>query len=465
MTIELPEAFLRRMKEMLGEDYNAFVASYGEDRTHGLRLNTRKVPLDSAEADKLRAQFQLEPVPWCKAGYYYAEEAKPGRHPYHAAGVYYIQEPSAMSAAEMLAPQPGEIVLDLAAAPGGKSTHIADLMQGQGLLVANEIHPGRAAILSENIERMGIQHAVVTNASPGQLAERFPHYFDRILVDAPCSGEGMFRKDPQAVLEWSEQQVAVCAARQFDILQDAMKMLKPGGTLVYSTCTFAEEENEEIIDRLCGEYPHMERITMERFWPHRHRGEGHFVAVLRDRREEEAPLELGPAAAAGPKRRDKMQRSKHSSRAAQGSAEAAMRLFHAFAAEQLPNFTLPEGEPILFGEQLYWLPVCGGKMSADLLQGLRVPRPGLHLGLVRKQRFEPSHALALALKPDEAERVHHLTAEDSETEAYLRGETLPIGAGMKGWTLVAVDGYPLGWGKAGGGMLKNHYPKGLRRPY
>lgn len=370
-----------------------------------------------------------------------------------------------MVVAPLVGARPGERVLDLAAAPGGKTTQLAAHMENRGLLVANEIDPGRARALVENLERLGITCAVVVCERPERLAERLPGFFDRVLVDAPCSGEGMFRKDPQAVLEWSEQQVAVCAARQFDILQDAMKMLKPGGTLVYSTCTFAEEENEEIIDRLCGEYPHMERITMERFWPHRHRGEGHFVAVLRDRREEEAPLELGPAAAAGPKRRDKMQRSKHSSRAAQGSAEAAMRLFHAFAAEQLPNFTLPEGEPILFGEQLYWLPVCGGKMSADLLQGLRVPRPGLHLGLVRKQRFEPSHALALALKPDETEQVHHLTAEDSETEAYLRGETLPIGAGMKGWTLVAVDGYPLGWGKAGGGMLKNHYPKGLRRPY
>jgi len=456
MTIQLPVDFLRRMKLMLGDRYDAFIASYEEPRAYGLRLNTRKLTPSSQAFDRLRSLFQLEQVPWCSTGYYYDEDTKPGRHPYHAAGVYYIQEPSAMSAAEALAAEPGDIVLDLAAAPGGKSTQIADQLQGQGLLVSNEIHPARAAILAENIERMGIPNAVVTNASPAQLAERFPGFFDRIMVDAPCSGEGMFRKEPETIGEWSEQQVAICASRQQDILLDAVKMLKPGGTLAYSTCTFNEEENEQIINWLIGAYPELALVRMERFWPHERPGEGHFVAVLKHTGAEDAGI------ANNSNRASRRMKASAQSRKA---IEDAMALYETFAGTALSSsFILPEGEPLLFGEQLYLLPSGGSKLSSAMLGGLKTPRPGLHLGTVRKNRFEPSHALALAMRREDAALSLDYAADSAEIAAYWRGETLQVPVELKGWVLVTVDGFPLGWGKASSGVLKNHYPKGLRRP-
>jgi len=461
MTVTLPEPFLARMRQMLGGGYEAFVASYDQPRAYGLRLNTWKTDSNPAAAERLHGLFGLEPVPWCKTGYYYDEETKPGRHPYHAAGVYYIQEPSAMSAAELLSPQPGERVLDLAAAPGGKATQIADRMQGQGLLVANEIHPARAEILSENIERMGIRHAIVTSASPGELAERFPRYFDRIMVDAPCSGEGMFRKEPETVLEWSEQAVETCAVRQLAIMQEAVKMLKPGGTIAYSTCTFSVEENERVIGQITHLHPELSVERMERLWPHTHRGEGHFVAVLKHRGTYDTD-ESGdrPPFPSRPAKRGKQPSSGAAPRKA---IESAMREFEAFAADMLrPTFRLTGGEAVLFGDQLYWMPTADGAMHPDMLRGIKTLRPGLHLGTIRKQRFVPSHALALALTESDVTRVHRMEADSPQTEAYLRGEALPSDG--KGWTLVTVDGWPVGWGKASDGLLKNHYPKGLRRP-
>ncbi|WP_162162970.1 RsmB/NOP family class I SAM-dependent RNA methyltransferase, partial [Gorillibacterium massiliense] len=278
--LSLPIEFITRIREQLGPEAEAFLASYAEARTQGLRCNPLKAAPDDAVWKNLRQLFQLEAVPWCPTGFYYPEEARPGRHPYHAAGLYYIQEPSAMASAEQLAPEPGETVLDLAGAPGGKSTQIAGMLQGRGLLVANEIHPGRARILSENIERMGISNAIVTSMTPDSLAVRFPFFFDRIMLDAPCSGEGMFRKDPDAAEEWNAGSPAFCAARQKDILKDAVKMLKPGGILGYSTCTFNREENEEVIQWLLAEYPLFRLLASERIWPHKERGEGHFVAFL-----------------------------------------------------------------------------------------------------------------------------------------------------------------------------------------
>lgn len=363
-----------------------------------------------------------------------------------------------MSAAQYLAPVPGERVLDLAAAPGGKSTQIADQLQGRGLLVSNEIHPARASILSENIERMGIRNAIVTNAAPGQLAERFPAFFDRIMVDAPCSGEGMFRKEPEAIDEWSEEQVRICAVRQMDILHDAVKMLRPGGTIAYSTCTFSVEENERVIAELTEAYPQLNVDKVERFWPHERRGEGHFVAVLRHTGTVDEIIDEEQLV---PSRPTKKRRSS-TAQPANRVIESAAQLYDEFAAESLHSFNLPSGEPLLYGEQLYWLPTGAGKFNSTMLAGIKTPRPGLHLGTVRKNRFEPSHALALTLSPTEVIRVCDLQPDSAEAAAYLRGETLP--SDHKGWTLVTVDGYSVGWGKASGGMLKNHYPKGLRRP-
>lgn len=276
----LPVGYVTNMNEILGDAACDFWDSYDLPRTYGLRFNELKAIHAAENVQKLIRHFQLEPVAWCESGYYYDAGVRPGKHPYHAAGLYYIQEPSAMSAVEWLDPQPGETILDLAAAPGGKTTHIASKMMGRGLLVSNEIHPERARILAENVERMGISNTVVTCASPDQLSRRFVACFDRIMLDAPCSGEGMFRKDAAAITEWSPEHVELCVARQWDIVQEAYRMLKPGGTLAYSTCTFNTAENEEMIERIVSHYPDMELQLTKRLWPHLERGEGHFVAIL-----------------------------------------------------------------------------------------------------------------------------------------------------------------------------------------
>lgn len=452
----LPAAYTTNMREMLGQEADAFLDSYTVRRTQGLRFNRLK----STSSFNLRASehtlslFGLEPVPWCPEGYYYEEPARPGRHPYHAAGLYYIQEPSAMSAAELLSPLPGETVLDLAAAPGGKTTHIAALMKGQGLLISNEIHPERAKILAENVERLGLSNTIVTSGTPGELSLRFPQTFDRIMLDAPCSGEGMFRKDPAAALEWSPKHVEMCAARQWDILQDAYIMLKPGGTLAYSTCTFNRIENEEVIARFTDSYPDMELITSKRLWPHLQKGEGHFVALLRKGGSEET----------------EQSRSKRSTGSGRGKTgprtnstlRDAFQQFQAWAAIELPGFAC-QGVPLLFGESLYLLPESfKDTLHVGLLDGLRVPRAGLHIAHLKKNRIEPAHALAMALQPEQSARSYDMTEGGVEIHAWLRGESLPVPAELHGWTLVSVDGLPVGWGKASSGQLKNHLPKGLR---
>ncbi|WP_282936682.1 RsmB/NOP family class I SAM-dependent RNA methyltransferase [Paenibacillus sp. RC67] len=454
--ISLPESFQQQMRDQLGEEAEHFLASYGLPRTQGLRINPNKA--DHEITELLIKQFGLTPVPWCESGYYYEDTVKPGKHPYHAAGLYYIQEPSAMSAVALLDPQPGDIVLDLAAAPGGKSTHIAAKLEGQGLLITNEIHPARAKILAENIERMGITNAIVTQMAPDPLAARFPVFFDKMMVDAPCSGEGMFRKDPEAVEEWSPDHVTMCASRQWDILQAAVTMLKPGGLLAYSTCTFNTAENERTVEALLERYPEFKLLHVERIWPHRHAGEGHFVALLRKGDGEAAANDI--AARPAPARGKAAGKRASSPR----PEEEAIKLFRAFAAEALPGFELPAGEAVLFGEQLYWLPAAEGcPFERSSLNGLKVLRPGLHLAEVKKARIEPSHALALALPRGSARRVIDFPADAPEIDRYLRGETLNSSMEESGWVLVTTDGMALGWGKLSGGQVKNHYPKGLRR--
>lgn len=457
----LPPPFLERMECLLGDEYPAFLASYDQPRTHGLRANTLKI-----SPEELRRRIApLEPVPWAPDGFYFPDSLRPGRHPYHAAGLYYIQEPSAMAAAPLLGPQPGERVLDLCAAPGGKTTHLAALMTGRGLLLANEIHPKRARILLENLERTGVTCAAVTCERPDRLAERLPGFFDRILVDAPCSGEGMFRKLPEACEEWSPGSPRACSFVQREILDSAVAMLRPGGRLLYSTCTFAPDENEEVLLHLLRRHPEMEILDLPplpglaparpdwteapdearrlgvqrggRLWPHRLRGEGHFVALLRKADGEVAVPE-------GPRRKGRPERP----------GREAMQLLARFWEEAL---TAPLPERLL--QHGSWLYVPPEDMPD--LSGLHVLRTGLQLGEVRKGRFEPAHALALALGPGQARQVHNLAADSDAVHAYLRGEALPA-SGESGWTLMTMDGFPLGWAKASGGLLKNHYPKGLR---
>lgn len=452
--MQLPADFLTKMKNLLQEDYEAFVESYQAGQSYGLRMNTLKI----AKPDFLHiTPFTLTNIPWVEDGYYYKCEERPGKHPFHEAGLYYIQEPSAMAVVEVMQPRPGEKVLDLAAAPGGKTTHMAQYMKQEGLLVANEIHPKRAKILSQNVERMGIKNAVVTNETPERLAKRFPAFFDRILVDAPCSGEGMFRKDPDVCEHWSLENVEKCALLQQDILKDAYNMLTPGGQLVYSTCTFSPEENEQVINELIKNYQDLsvEQVHVyERFshgltdlvddpaeglsntiriWPHEVNGEGHFVAVLR-KADGEKDNRYQPA---------KILKNKKQ-----------LQNYYEFAKETLTE--TPEGNFILFGDELYIVP-----REMIHMEKLKVLRPGWHLGTNKKNRFEPSHALALSLQTEDVKNVWNVSSDADEIIAYLKGETLHA-SGEKGWYLITVDDYSIGWGKLTGQTMKNHYPKGLR---
>ena len=428
----LPEAFLTRMKAQLGEEYEAFLQSLERPRAVALRYNPLK-------GERPVLPFAGEPVPWEPEGVYYDPESRPGLHVYHEAGVYYLQEASAMAPVALLAPEPGEKVCDLCAAPGGKTTQIAGRMLGQGFLLCNEINPKRAKILSRNIERMAVSNALVTNEHPANLAKRFTGFFDRVLVDAPCSGEGMFRKEEAAVTDWSQETVEMCARRQAEILHSAAQMVRPGGRLVYSTCTFAPEEDEQAVAAFLEAHPEFTPEILEapwfvpgengshRMWPHKLLGEGHFAAVLR--RQEGNAGEIP------------MQKE-----------EKLPKEWTAFAREL--GIRLPEGKALSFGQNLYWVP---GEMPD--ISRLKVLRPGLELGTVKKDRFEPAHALALWLK--DCKNMHSCAPESDEMKAYLHGDVVP--SDKKGWCLVCADSYSIGWGKGDGRVLKNHYPKGLRR--
>ena len=428
----LPQDFLDRMKNQLGEEYEAYLASLERPRAVALRLNPLK-----GEAPAL--SFVTEQVPWEPMGYYYDPQSRPGLHPYHEAGVYYLQEASAMSAVALLDPQPGEKVCDLCAAPGGKTTQIAGRMGGEGFLLCNEINPKRAKILSRNIERMGVANALVTNEHPQRLAQSYAGYFDRVLIDAPCSGEGMFRKEEAAVTDWSLETVAMCARRQAEILHSGASLVRPGGRLVYSTCTFAPEENEQTIEAFLQSHPEfsLEELAAPwftpagkgqfRLWPHKLLGEGHFAAVLRKNSGEETHVQTL-------------------------EEEKLPKQWLSFAKEL--GITLPEGKAVLFGTALYWAP-----KELPMLRGVKVLRPGLELGEVKKDRFEPAHALALWLKTMGS--TQDLRSDSEEVARYMHGDV--ISTDRRGWCLVTVDGYSLGWGKGDGKVLKNHYPKGLRR--
>ena len=344
-----------------------------------------------------------------------------------------------MSPVALLDPQPGERVCDLCAAPGGKTTQIAGRMRGEGFLLCNEWSPKRAKILSRNIERMAVANALVTNEDTAVLAKRFAGQFDKVLIDAPCSGEGMFRKEEAAVTDWSVDTVQMCARRQAEILHNGAQLVRPGGRLVYSTCTFAPEEDELAVAAFLADHPEFEPEVIEtpwfqpvengghRMWPHKLLGEGHFAAVLRRKGDEQA--DFTPASGIKPPKE-----------------------WLSFAKEM--GLELPAGSAVMFGETLYWAP----KGMPDINK-LRVLRPGLELGIVKKGRFEPAHALALWL--GSCANVQDYNASSAEMEKYIHGDVVP--SAVKGWCLVTADGYSIGWGKGDGSVLKNHYPKGLRR--
>ncbi len=428
----LPEAFLLRMEKQLGDEYEEYLQSLERPRAVALRFNPLKGNAPALD-------FVRQPVPWEPMGFYYDPDSRPGLHVYHEAGVYYLQEASAMAPVALLDPQPGERVCDLCAAPGGKTTQIAGRMDGEGFLLCNEINPKRAKILSRNIERMAVANALVTNEHPANLAKKYPGFFDRVLVDAPCSGEGMFRKEEAAVTDWSQETVEMCARRQAEILHSAAQLVRPGGRLVYSTCTFAPEEDEMAVAAFLQEHPEFEPEFLEapwfvpapngghRMWPHKLLGEGHFAAVLKKTAGEETDT-LIPA------------------------GEKLPAQWIGFAKEM--GIRLPAGKAVSFGQNLYWAP-------ADMpdIRKLKVMRPGLELGTVKKDRFEPAHALALWLS--DCNTTQHYDADSQEMKDYLHGDV--VSSEKKGWCLVCAGDYAIGWGKGDGRVLKNHYPKGLRR--
>lgn len=477
--MNLPIEFEKKMKAFLGDEWDDFLYSYDNNRFQALRFNTLKV---QSQEERMRILKVLgissdKSVSWANEAYYFDENVRPGKHPYHEMGLYYIQEPSAMSAAALLAPKPGMRVLDLCAAPGGKSTQLATYLGDSGLLVSNEINTQRSRILSQNIERMGIKNAIVTNEDSFVLASHFPGFFNAIQVDAPCSGEGMFRKLPEAIEQWSMENVAICAARQKEILDNAAVMLKPGGTIVYSTCTFSKEENENVIEYFLERHTDFTLEEMERFWPHKVDGEGHFVAKLVRRgsvNELGADYDLcedscNKVEDTGLKADRKTKKNKNSKNRKNETKPALtkenMKLLTEFLDETISEDMaawIKNSRLVMFGEQLYRLP----DMEVDI-KGLKVQRAGLHIGEFKKQRFEPSHSLALALKLNDAKNLVKLTWDDPQTIGFFNGQSVVLSDEQaveckKGWALVCVDGYTAGWGKVNGTQVKNHYPKGLR---
>ena len=459
--MNLPIEFEKKMKAFLGNEWDDFLYSYDNNRFQALRFNTLKVqsPEERMRILKTLKISSDKKVSWANEAYYFDENVRPGKHPYHEMGLYYIQEPSAMSAAALLAPKPGMRVLDLCAAPGGKSTQLATYLGDSGLLVSNEINTQRSRILSQNIERMGIKNAIVTNEDSFVLASHFPGFFNAIQVDAPCSGEGMFRKLPEAIEQWSMENVAICAERQKEILDNAAVMLKPGGTIVYSTCTFSKEENEDVIEYFLERHPDFTLEEMERFWPHKVDGEGHFVAKLVRRGCVDTDLKA-----------DRKTKKNKNSKNRKNETKSAltkenMKLLSEFLDETISENMaawIKNSRLVMFGEQLYRLP----DMEVDI-KGLKVQRAGLHIGEFKKQRFEPSHSLALALKLNDAKNVVRLTCDNPQTIGFFNGQSVMLSDEQaaeckKGWALVCVDGYPAGWGKVNGAQVKNHYPKGLR---
>lgn len=459
--MNLPIEFEKKMKAFLGNEWDDFLYSYDNNRFQALRFNTLKVqsPEERMRILKTLKISSDKKVSWANEAYYFDENVRPGKHLYHEMGLYYIQEPSAMSAAALLAPKPGMRVLDLCAAPGGKSTQLATYLGDSGLLVSNEINTQRSRILSQNIERMGIKNAIVTNEDSFVLASHFPGFFNAIQVDAPCSGEGMFRKLPEAIEQWSMENVAICAARQKEILDNAAVMLKPGGTIVYSTCTFSKEENEDVIEYFLEKHPDFTLEEMERFWPHKVDGEGHFVAKLVRR----GSVDTGFKSDRQTKKIKNNKNRKNETKPA--LTKENMKLLSEFLDETISDdmaALIKNSRLVMFGEQLYRLP----DMEVDI-KGLKVQRAGLHIGEFKKQRFEPSHSLALALKLNDAKNVVKLTCDNPQTIGFFNGQSVMLSDEQaaeckKGWALVCVDGYTAGWGKVNGTQVKNHYPKGLR---
>lgn len=514
--VSLPREFEIKMKKLLGTEYEEFLASYDRPRNFGLRVNVDKI---STEEFEKKAPFHLTKIPWTENGYYYEEQDMPARHPFYYAGLYYLQEPSAMTPASRLVSQPGDRVLDLCAAPGGKATELGARLHGKGVLVANDISASRAKALLKNVEVFGIRNSFIVNEVPAKLAENFPEFFDKILVDAPCSGEGMFRKDPAVAKVWDGNKPYECAKQQKEIITRAAQMLAPGGDLLYSTCTFSPEENEQVIQFLLDSREDMEIREIKpfegfapgrpdvayegrdseasenrkmgsadlkkcvRIWPHKMAGEGHFLALLHKRAPEETAGEQKNDRVVSNNSETTVDEQKNQVQGVisdiKGIGKPETKALTEFFADVSMEMNWKQVE--VRKGQVYLVPEALGARK-----GLVFLRNGLYLGEIRKDRFEPSQSFAMALKKKEYMAVIDLDYSDMRVEKYLRGETLdvddivaknlqaaseadlPKAVGKrleKGWQLVCVNGYPLGWGKLVNGTLKNKYHAGWRMKY
>lgn len=442
---------------MAETEYQEFLDSFEKTRFHGLRANTLKI---TPEAFSQISPFSLKTIPWCEEGFYYPSKEEPGKHPYYYAGLYYIQEPSAMLPANILSAKPGEKVLDLCAAPGGKTLQLAAQMQRQGLLVANEINSDRAKALLKNIELYGASNVLVTNETPENLAQKLPVYFDKILVDAPCSGEGTFRKDKDSIKNWEKYSQEKCSHLQKQILKEADKMLKEGGYIVYSTCTFAPEENEHIIYDFLQQHKNYELVDIPkkygiekgrsgwchedeaigrtaRLWPHRIEGEGHFVSLLW-KKESITKASFPTTSPKSPK-----------------FIPGYQKVYQEFCQNHLTQDL--QGIPLWHESSLFLLP-------CDLpeLTGIRVLKFCWYIGQITREEFEPSHSLICALSQHHLQKKLDFSHDSEEITRYIRGESLRK-KGEKGLVAICMDGYTLGWAKYSADMLKNLYPKGWRR--
>lgn len=444
-----PVDFLNRMKLLLGDEYDEFCALSDKPYFRGLRVNTLK-----CSEEKLRKllSFPIKSSPFSKDSFYFSKEVQSiGNNPLHHAGAFYVQEPSACSAVEVLSPQTDDKVLDLCAAPGGKSAQIAAKLNDTGLLWSNEIVKSRAKILLSNIERMGIKNAVVSSASPNVICKSLPEFFDKVLVDAPCSGEGMFRKDPDAVKEWSLEHTKSCKERQLNILESAKRALKENGVLVYSTCTFSCYENEQVIEEFLTNNPDFSledcnvsfgRRTMQyarRIYP-MDGGEGHFIAKLRKNSSNNLYTPV-------------KEYTEPENKAEKEIIKQAKALYSQIFSDDYTNlhFTVNNDKVIIMPNEI------------PDFSSLNLLRAGILFGEIKKSRIEPCHHAFMCAKAKNIKSLVNLDINSDDIERFLRGEEINVRDDFKGYCGVAVNNIVTGFGKCSDGRLKNKYPKGLRK--
>ena len=451
--MNLPEKYTESMKALLGDEYDSYIESFSDKRLYGLRVNNLKI---STEDFLKICPFKLEPIPWIENGFYYSEDDKPAKHPYYFAGLYYIQEPSAMTPANVLPIDEGDVVFDMCAAPGGKSTELAAKLNKTGLLVTNDISNSRAKALLKNVEVFGVPNLCVLNEDPVGIASRFSGFFDKVLIDAPCSGEGMFRKGNNEIKNWQQKGSEPYAKLQREIVDDAIKLLAPGGMLLYSTCTFSPEENEQVIEYLLEKNEELSLVPMKmcegfdhghpewtltgredikqciRLWPHKIKGEGHFLALLKKADGEQPTFKY-----------EKIKKVKLTPETEEFFKNCKMDIDWSHVREH-------QGK-------LFYL-----KEDIPEMKKVRVLRKGLYLGEMKKGRFEPSQSFAVALAANDYEPYLSFDINDENTVKYLKCETLDVDTATEGIHLIGTNEFPLGWAKIKKGRLKNKYSSSWR---